>query len=125
MNWKISKNEKYINIYDTKLFVSNYFSECSGVLLKINFVINELKVYLVKFFLLNIHEVTSLLNLRNISVTNLLRIFIFFCENCWPYLNSCSKFRESVRHGDITFWFSENVYTGCNWNFIIVIYWFI
>ena len=30
----------------------------------VNFVINDMEVYLVKFFLLNIHEATSLLDLE-------------------------------------------------------------
>ena len=41
----------------------NYFSkysEGSEVHLKIDFVISQMKVYLVKFFLVNNHEVTSL-----------------------------------------------------------------
>ena len=32
--------------------------------MKINFVISDMEVYLVKFFLLNIHEATSLLDLE-------------------------------------------------------------
>ena len=43
--------------------MKNYFSKCSEVHLKINFVISEMKGYVVKFLLLNIHEVTSLLDL--------------------------------------------------------------
>ena len=41
----------------------NYFSKCSEVQLKINFVISDVEAYLVKFFLLNIHEATGLLDL--------------------------------------------------------------
>ena len=41
----------------------NYFSKCSEVHLEVNSVISEMKVYLEKFFLLNIHETTSLLDL--------------------------------------------------------------
>ena len=42
----------------------NYFWKCSEVVhLKINFVISDMEVYLVKFFLLNIHEATGLLDL--------------------------------------------------------------
>ena len=41
----------------------NYFSKCSEVHVKINFVINDMVVYLVKFFLLNIYEATGLLDL--------------------------------------------------------------
>ena len=37
----------------------NYISKCSEVQLEINFFISKMKVYLEKFFLLNIHEVTS------------------------------------------------------------------
>ena len=40
----------------------NYFSKCSEVHLKINFVISDMIVYLVKFFLLNINEATGLLD---------------------------------------------------------------
>ena len=54
--------EEYVNIYD-KLFMRNCFSKYSEVQLEINFVISEMKVYLEKFFLLNIHEATSLLDL--------------------------------------------------------------
>ena len=43
---------------------------------------------------------------------NLLRIINFFYENYWPHLNSSSKCRGSVSHGDIKFWFSGNVNTG-------------
>ena len=41
----------------------NYFSKSSEVHLKINFVISDMVAYLVKFFLLNIHEATGLLDL--------------------------------------------------------------
>ena len=41
----------------------NYFSECPEVHLKTNFVISDMKVFLVKLFLLNINEATSLLDL--------------------------------------------------------------
>ena len=57
----------------------NYFWKCSEVVhLKINFVISDMEVYLVKFFLLNIHEAAGLLDLDKSNVTNLLRIFNFF-----------------------------------------------
>ena len=56
----------------------NYFSKCSEVQLKIKFVISDMEVYLVKFFLLNIHEAAGLLDLDKSNVTNLLRIFNFF-----------------------------------------------
>ena len=57
----------------------NYFSKCSEVQLKINFVISEMKVYLVKFSLLNIHEALQVyLTWTSRNVTNLLRIFNFF-----------------------------------------------
>ena len=57
----------------------NYFSKCSEVQLKINFVISEMKVYLVKFSLLNIHEALQVyFTWTSRSVTNLLRIFNFF-----------------------------------------------
>ena len=41
----------------------NYFSKCSEVHLKINFAISDMVMYLVKFFLLNIHEALGLLDL--------------------------------------------------------------
>ena len=56
----------------------NYFSKCSEIHLEINFVISDMEVYLVKFFLLNIHEAAGLLDLDKSNVTNLLRIFNFF-----------------------------------------------
>ena len=67
MNWKYLKIEEYVNIYNKKLFVRNYFSKCSEVHLKINLVISEMKEYLAKFFLLNIHEATSLLDLDKLQ----------------------------------------------------------
>ena len=48
--------------YNKKLFMRNYFSKCSEVHLKINFVISDMIVYLVKFFLVNINEATGLLD---------------------------------------------------------------
>ena len=62
MNWKISKNRATCKHYNEKLFVRNYFSKYSEVHLKINFVIIDMEVYLVKFFLVNIHEATGLLD---------------------------------------------------------------
>ena len=57
----------------------NYFSKCSEVQVKINFVISEMKVYLVKFFPLNIHEALQVyLIWTSLNVTKLLRIFNFF-----------------------------------------------
>ena len=41
----------------------NYFSKSSEAHLKINFVISDMVVYLVKFFLLNIYETKELLDL--------------------------------------------------------------
>ena len=41
----------------------NYFSKCSEVLLQINFVISDMVVELAKFFLLDTHESTGLLDL--------------------------------------------------------------
>ena len=41
----------------------NYFSKCSEAHLKINFVISDVVVYLVRFFLLNIYKATGLLDL--------------------------------------------------------------
>ena len=56
-----------------------YFSKCSEVHVKINFVISEMKVYLVRFVLLNIHEALQVyLIWASLNVTNLLRIFNFF-----------------------------------------------
>ena len=64
LNLKISKN-KGIYKHNTKLFVRNYFWKCSEVLqFKINFVIKNMEVYLVKFFVLNIHKATGLLDLE-------------------------------------------------------------
>ena len=75
----------------------NYFLKCSEVHLKINFVISEMKVYRVKFFLLNIHEATSLLDLdrpqRHKLITHLHNL-IFFYKNYWPCLvGKCEKLR--------------------------------
>ena len=57
----------------------NYFSKCSEVYLKINFVISEMKVYFVKFFLLNIDDALQVyLIWTTLNVTNLLRIYKFF-----------------------------------------------
>ena len=84
--------EEYVNIYNRKLFVTNYFSkysEGSEVHLKIDFVISEMKVYLVKFFLVNNHEVTSLPGQASTSL-NYYACVIFFYENVWPCLTSSS-----------------------------------
>ena len=62
LNWKISKNR--VCKHDKKLFVRNYFSKCSEVLLKINFVISDMEVYLVKLSPLNIYEATALPDLE-------------------------------------------------------------
>ena len=59
MNLKISKIEEYVNIYNKKLFVRNYFSKCTEVHLEINLFISDMEVYLVKCFLLNIHDLRS------------------------------------------------------------------
>ena len=56
---KYLKIEEYVNVYNKKLFVKNYFSKCSEVHLKNNFYISDIKVYLVKFFPLNIQEATD------------------------------------------------------------------
>ena len=48
--------------------------------LKIDFVISDIVVYVVKFFLLNIQEATRLLDLDKPNVTNLLRILNFFSK---------------------------------------------
>ena len=65
LNLKISKNRGISKHYNKKLFVRNYFWKCSEVVhLKINFVVNDMEVYLVMFFLLNIHDTTSLLDLE-------------------------------------------------------------
>ena len=53
---KYLKIEEYVKIYDKRLFEGNYYSKCPGVLLKIGFFTCEIKVYLMKFFLLDIHE---------------------------------------------------------------------
>ena len=88
------------------LFVRNYFSACSEVLLKINFVISQMETYLMSFFVLNIHEATSLFDLGKPQC---------LYESYWPRLTSSNECRESVRHGDIKFWFSGNAHTGKHW----------
>ena len=60
LSWKISKNRR-IYKHNKKLFVRNYFSKRST--LKVHFVVSKVKVYLVKFFLLNILEATGFLDL--------------------------------------------------------------
>ena len=57
---KYLKIAEYLNIYSKKLFLAIFFSTCSEVHFKINFVFSKMKVYLVKFFIWNIHEATSL-----------------------------------------------------------------
>ena len=65
LNLKISKNRGICKHYNKKLFTRNYFCKCSeAVHLKINFVINDMEVYLLKFFVLNIHKATGLLDLE-------------------------------------------------------------
>ena len=94
----------------------NYFSKCSEVHLKINFVISEMKVYLVKFFLLNIHEALQVyLISTSRNVTNLLRIFNFFLRKLLASLSLKQYIQESVRHGDIKFRFSGDADTGIYW----------
>ena len=56
--------------YNTMLFVRNHLSECLEVHLQINLAISEVKLYLMNFILLNIHEAylkftRSLLDLGN------------------------------------------------------------
>ena len=76
----------------------NYFSKCSEVQVKNNFVISEMKVYLVKFFLLDIHEaLQAYLIWTSLNVTNLYAYLIFFYENYWPRLASISKYRKASR----------------------------
>ena len=66
----------------------SYFSKYLEMHLKINFVISEMKVYLVKFFLLNIHEALQVyLIWTSLNVTNLLRIFNFFLRKLLASLN--------------------------------------
>ena len=55
--------------------------------LKINFVIINMVVYLVKFFLLNFHEATGLLDLKSLNFSNLKRIFNFFLRKLLASLN--------------------------------------
>ena len=74
----------------------NYFLKCSEVHVKINFVISEMKVYLIKFFLLNIHEALQVyLIWTSLNVTNFLRILFFFNEKYWPRLAASSKYRKA------------------------------
>ena len=94
LNWKISKNRGICKHYNKKLFVRNYFWKCSEVVhLKINFVINDMEVYLVKFFTLNIHEATGLFDLEKSLI--LLRIFNFFLRNLVVSFTSSSKCWEA------------------------------
>ena len=83
--------------------------------LKIDFVISDIVVYVVKFFLLNIQEATRLLDLDKPNVTNLLRIFNFFLRKLMALLSLKQLILGSVKHGDIKFWFSRNAYTGKHW----------
>ena len=55
--------KEYVNINNKKPLRRNHFSKSSEVHSKINFVISDMVVYLVKFFLLNIPEATRLLDL--------------------------------------------------------------
>ena len=48
----------------------------------------------------------------SLYVIKLLHIFNFFFENFRPRLTSSSKFRGSVSHDDLKFWFSGNAYRG-------------
>ena len=102
---KISKNTWNVNIYNRKLFTMNNFSKCSEVHFKINFVISEMKVYLVKLFLLNIHEALQVY-LSGQASTSLIycAYLIFFYENHWPRLASSSKKRETWRNKVLVFW---------------------
>ena len=59
-----------------RVFVRNYFWKCSEkVHLKINFVISDMEVFLVKLFVLNIQETTELLDLeepqRHLFITHI------------------------------------------------------
>ena len=71
--------------------------------LKIDFVISDIVVYVVKFFLLNIQEATRLLDLDKPNVTNLLRIFNFFLRKLLALLSLKQLILGSVKHGDIKF----------------------
>ena len=75
------------------------FSKCSEVHLKINFVISDMKLYLVKFFFLNIHEATSLLDLDKPPL-------IFFSKTTgfsYPQAVNVGK-RETWQHKVLVFW---------------------
>ena len=98
LNLKISKNRGICKHYNKKLFVRNYFWKCSEVVhLKINFVISDMEVYLVKFFLLNIYEATGLLDLEKSSVSLISYAYlIFFYKNYWPCLASISIVSVSI-----------------------------
>ena len=79
----------------------NYFWKCSEVVhLKINFVISNIEVYLVKFFLLNIHEVQGHLIWKSLNVTNLLRIFNSFLRKPLASLSLKHETWRSVKHGN-------------------------
>ena len=71
--------------------------------LKIDFVISDIVVYIVKFFLLNIQEATRLLDLDKPNVNNLLRIFNFFLRKLLALLSLKQLILGSVKHGDIKF----------------------
>ena len=121
LNWKISKNRKYVNVYNKKLFLRNYFSKCSEVHLKIKFVISNMKVYLVKFLLLNVHEATSPLDLDKPQYHKFMTHIYFFSTKLLFSLSLKQLMEGSVKHGDVKFWFSGNAYTSkldYNCNFI-------
>ena len=66
-----------------------------------------------KLFLLNMQEATYFIWSEEVySPSNLWGILNFFHENYWIHLTSSSKWRGSVTHGDVKFWFSRNANTG-------------
>ena len=76
--------EKYTNIYDRKLFESNYYPKYSGILWRIGFISYEMKLYFVEFLLLNLPESTVWLNLKCLYVIYLLRVLNLLYERYWP-----------------------------------------
>ena len=53
---KYLKIGKQTSVFDMKLFKRNYYSEYSGI----GFVTYDIKVYLIEFFFLIMHETTDL-----------------------------------------------------------------
>ena len=103
----------------------NYFSKSSEVHLKINFVISDMVTYLLKFFLLNIHEATGLDKPKAWSGQASTSLIYYACLIVfyWPRLASRSKCREAWNMVAKSFGFLVmliQVNIGCNYNFIYI-----